>query len=93
MTIQRAKYKGWAKLQYQMITQYQMCYMSLSFNLLSIGHCLFTKKEVVVLKKDDDQVIFKGFRYNNLYLVDFTSEYANLKTYLFTKNNTWVAMA
>ena len=47
--------------------------------------CLFTEKEVVVSKKDDDQVIFKGFRYNNLYLVDFTSEDANLKTCLFTK--------
>ena len=57
---------------------------SLSFNLLSIGQlcdlgfqCLFTKKEVVVSKKDDDHVIFKGFRYNNIYLVDFTSEDAN----------------
>ena len=65
---------------------------SLSFNLLSIGQlcdlgfqCLFSEKEVVVSKKDDDQVIFKGFRYNNLYLVDFTSEDANLKTCLFTK--------
>ena len=38
---------------------------SLSFN--------FTEKEVVVSKKDDDQVIFKGFRYNNLYLVDFVT--------------------
>ena len=53
---------------------------SLSFNLLSVGQlydlgfqCLFIEKEVVS-KKDDDQVIFKGFRYNNLYLVDFTSE-------------------
>ena len=67
---------------------------SLSFNLLSVGQscnlgfqCLFTKKEVVVSKKDDDQVIFKGFRYNNLYLVDFTSEDANLKTCLFTKTS------
>ena len=64
----------------------------LSFNLLSVGQlcdlgfqCLFTEKEVVVSKKDDDQVIFKGFRYNNLYLVDFTFEDANLKTCLFTK--------
>ena len=40
---------------------------------------------MVVSKKDDDQVIFKGFRYNNLYLVDFTSKDANLKTCLFTK--------
>jgi hypothetical protein len=67
---------------------------SLSFNLLSIGQlcdlgfqCLFTKKEVVMSKKDGDQVIFKGFRYNNLYLVDFTSEDANLETCLFTKTS------
>ena len=64
----------------------------LSFNLLSVGQlcdlgfqCLFTEKKVVVSKKDNKQVIFKGFRYNNLYLVDFTSEDANLKTCLFTK--------
>jgi hypothetical protein len=36
---------------------------------------------------DDKQVIFKGFRYNNLYLVDFTSEDANLMTCLFTKTS------
>jgi hypothetical protein len=68
--------------------------VSLSFNLLSAGQlcdldfqCLFTEKEVVVSKKDDDQVIFKGFRYNNLYLVDFTSDDANLRTCLFTKSS------
>jgi hypothetical protein len=59
---------------------------SLSFNLLYVSQlcdlssqCLFIAKEAVVPKKDDDQVIFKGFRYNNLYLVDFTSKDANLK--------------
>jgi transposase InsO family protein len=64
----------------------------LSFNLLSVGQlydlglqCLFTPIEVVVSKKDDESVVFKGFRYNNLYLVDFTSEDANLRTCLFTK--------
>ena len=41
---------------------------SLSSNLLLVGQlydlgfqCLFTEKEVVMSKKDDDQVIFKGF--------------------------------
>jgi hypothetical protein len=34
---------------------------------------------------DDESMIFKGFRYNNLYLVDFSSEDANLRTCLFTK--------
>jgi hypothetical protein len=67
---------------------------SLSFNLLFIGQlcdlsyqCSFTTNEVVVSKIDDKKVIFKGFRYNNLYLVDFTSEDANLMTCLFTKTS------
>jgi hypothetical protein len=65
---------------------------TLSFNLLSVGQmcdlglqCLFTLSEVVVCKMDDESVIFKGFRYINLYLVDFSSEDANLRTCLFTK--------
>jgi hypothetical protein len=64
----------------------------LSFNLLSVGQlcdlglqCLFTHTEVVVSKMDDDSVLFKGFRYSNLYLVDFSSEDANLRTCLFSK--------
>jgi hypothetical protein len=64
----------------------------LSFNLLSMGQIcdlglqwLFTPTEVVMFKIDDESVIFKGFRYNNLYLVDFSSEDANLRTCLFTK--------
>ena len=62
--------------------------------MLSVGQlcdldfqCLFTEKDVVVSKKEDDQVIFQGFRYNNLYLVYFTSDDANLKTCLFTKTS------
>jgi hypothetical protein len=38
-----------------------------------------------VSKVDDESVIFKVFRYINLYLVDFSSEDANLRTCLFTK--------
>jgi hypothetical protein len=34
---------------------------------------------------DNESMVFKGFRYSNLYLVDFTSEDANLRTCLFTK--------
>ena len=48
---------------------------------------MLVHREVVVSKKDNDQVIFKGFRYNNLYLVDFTSEDAYLKTCLFIKTS------
>jgi hypothetical protein len=64
----------------------------LSFNLLSVVQLcdlglqsLFTPTAVVVSKMDDDSMVFKGFRYNNLYLVDFSSEDANLRTCLFTK--------
>jgi hypothetical protein len=64
----------------------------LSFNLLSVGQlcdlglqCSFTSIEVVVSKMDDESIVFKGFRYSNLYLVDFSSEDANLMTCLFTK--------
>jgi hypothetical protein len=64
----------------------------LSSNLLSLGQlcdlglqCLFTPTEVVLSKMEDESVIFKGFRYNNLYLVDFSSEDANLRTCLFTE--------
>jgi transposase InsO family protein len=34
---------------------------------------------------DDESVIFKGFRYSNLYLGDFSFEDANQRTWLFTK--------
>jgi transposase InsO family protein len=64
----------------------------LSFNLLSVGQlcdlglqCLFTLLEVVVSKMDDESVIFKGFRYSNLYLLDFSFKDANLRIFLFTK--------
>jgi hypothetical protein len=64
----------------------------LSFNLLSVGQlydlglqCLFTPTEVIVSKMDDESMVFKGYRYNNLYLVDFTYEDADLRPCLFTK--------
>jgi hypothetical protein len=66
----------------------------LSFNLLSVGQlydlglqCLFTPIDVIVSKMDDELMVFKGFRYNNLYLVDFTSEDVDLRTCLFTKHH------
>jgi len=54
---------------------------SLSFNLLLVGQlcdlgfqCLFNKKEVMVTKENDNEMVFKGFHHNNLYLVDFSSK-------------------
>ena len=53
----------------------------LCFNLLSVGQlcdlgyqCLFTTNDVLVTNVHDDELIFKGFRYQNIYLVDFTSK-------------------
>jgi hypothetical protein len=45
------------------------------------------EKEVVVSEVDDHQVIFKEFRYNNLYIGDFNLEDANLRACLFTKTS------
>ena len=40
-----------------------------------------------VLLVDDSNLIFKGFRYENLYLVDFNASEAQLSTCLFTKSS------
>ncbi|WVZ63057.1 hypothetical protein U9M48_012727 [Paspalum notatum var. saurae] len=67
---------------------------SLNFNLLSVGQlydlgfqCLFKPNEVIVSKIDGGEEVFKGFRHNNLYLVDFNSKKANLQACLFSKNS------
>ncbi|WVZ93354.1 hypothetical protein U9M48_039341, partial [Paspalum notatum var. saurae] len=65
---------------------------SLSFNLLSVGQlcdlgfqCLFKPNEVIVSKIDGGEEVFKGFRHNNLYVVNFKK--ANLQACLFSKNS------
>jgi len=67
---------------------------SLIFNLLSVGQlcylsfeCLFKKKEVIVTEEDDNEMVFKGFRHNNLYVVDFSSDGVDVRTCLFTKTS------
>ncbi|WVZ85245.1 hypothetical protein U9M48_032192, partial [Paspalum notatum var. saurae] len=67
---------------------------SLNFNLLSVGQlcdlgfqCLFKPNEVIVSKIDGGEEVFKGFRHNNLYLVDFNSKKTNLQACLFFKNS------
>ncbi|WVZ63247.1 hypothetical protein U9M48_012892 [Paspalum notatum var. saurae] len=67
---------------------------SLNFNLLSVGQlcdlgfqCLFKPNEVIVSKIDGGEEVFKGFRHNNLYLVNFNSKNANLQACLFSKNS------
>jgi hypothetical protein len=67
---------------------------SLSYNLLSVAQlcdlgliCKFSPKDVVITSIKSDELIFKGFRYGNLYLVDFSSNDASLNTCLFTKSS------
>ncbi|WVZ63899.1 hypothetical protein U9M48_013493 [Paspalum notatum var. saurae] len=67
---------------------------SLNFNLLSVGQlcdlgfqCLFKPNEVIVSKIDGSEEVFKGFRHNNINLVDFNSKKANLQACLFSKNS------
>jgi hypothetical protein len=67
---------------------------SLSYNLLSVSQlcnldliCKFSSKDVVITSIKSDKLIFKGFRYGNLYLVDFSSNDASLSTCLFTKSS------
>ena len=74
VTIQKGKVKGLGKVAISndnSITNV-LYLQSLSFNFLSVGQlcdlgfeCLFKKKEVIVTKEDDNEVIFKGFRHNN----------------------------
>ena len=67
---------------------------SLSYNLLSVSQlcdlgltCTFSDVDVVVSSKTNDALIFKGFRHGNIYLVDFSSNEANLATCLFSKTS------
>ena len=67
---------------------------SLNFNLLSVAQlcdlsfkCIFRVDDVEIISVDGSNLIFKGFRYENLYLVDFNTSEAQLSTCLFTKSS------
>jgi hypothetical protein len=66
---------------------------SLDFNLLSMAQicdlsykCIFGV-DVEVISMDGSNVAFKGFRYENLYLVDFNTRETSLKTCLISKSS------
>ena len=73
---------------------------SLNFNLLSVAQLcdlgfkyIFGVDDVEIISVDCCNLIFKGFRYENLYLVDFNASKAQLSTCLFTKSNMgWYSM-
>jgi hypothetical protein len=67
---------------------------SLNFNLLSVTQlcnlgfkCIFGVYDVEIISVDGSNFIFKGFRYENLYLVDFNASEAQLSICLFTKSS------
>jgi hypothetical protein len=60
---------------------------SLNFILLSVAQlcdlgfkCIFGVDDVEIISVDGSNLIFKGFRYKNLYLVDFNASEAQLST-------------
>ena len=67
---------------------------NLNFNLLSVAQlcdigfkCIFGVDDVEIISVDVSNLIFKGFGYENLYLVDFNAREAQLLTCLLTKSS------
>jgi hypothetical protein len=67
---------------------------SLDYNLLSVSqlckmgyNCLFTDVGVIVFRRSDDSIAFKGVLDGQLYLVDFNDNNAKLDTFLIAKTN------
>jgi len=67
---------------------------SLNFNLLFVAQlcdlgfkCIFGVDNVEIISVDGSNLIFKGFRYENLYLVNFNASEAKLSICLFTKSS------
>jgi hypothetical protein len=67
---------------------------SLSFNLLFVAQlcdfglmCTFDKYGVILFHEKHKSLVFKGFRYRHIYLVDFSEKEATLMTCLFSKTS------
>jgi hypothetical protein len=65
-----------------------------SFNLLSVAQlcdfglmCTFDKYGVIMFHEKDKSLVFKGLRYEHIYLVDFSEKEANSMTCLFSKTS------
>ena len=87
----KARSKGLVRLQYPMTNISNVLLVeSLNFNLLSVTQLcdlgfkyIFGVDDVDIISVDGSNLIFKGFRYENLYLVDFNANKAQLLTCLF----------
>ena len=96
----KGKVKGLGKIAMSndMIISNVLLVESLNFNLLSMVQlcdlgfkCIFRVDDVEIISVGGSNLIFKGFRYENLYLVDFNASEAQLSTCLFTKScMTWL---
>jgi hypothetical protein len=67
---------------------------SLGYNLLSVSHlchmgynCLFTKVVVIVFRRSDGSLAFKGVSDRKLYVVDLTKENVDLDACLLAKTD------
>jgi hypothetical protein len=67
---------------------------SLSFNLFSVAQlydfglmCNFDKYGVIVFHEKGKSLVFKGFRYGHIYLVDFSEKEASSMTCLFSNTS------
>jgi hypothetical protein len=60
---------------------------SLNFNLLLVAQlcdlrfkCIFRVDDIEIISVDGSNLIFKGFRYESIYLVDFNASEAQFST-------------
>ena len=83
----KGKVKGLGKIaiSYDMSISNVSLVESLNFNLLSMAQlcdlgfkCIFKVDDVEIISVDCSNLIFKGFRYENLYLVDFNASEVQL---------------
>jgi hypothetical protein len=92
----KSKVKGFGKITISndMSISNVLLVESLNFNLLSVAQLcdlrfkyIFGVDDVEIMSVDGSNLIFKGFRYENLYLVDFNASDTPLSTCLFTKSS------
>jgi hypothetical protein len=67
---------------------------SLGYNLLAVSqlcvkgyNCLFTNEGMIIFRREDSSIAFTGRLKGKLYLVDFTTERVEPKTFLVAKTN------
>jgi hypothetical protein len=91
----KGKDKGLVRLHYPMTSMFNVLLVeSLNFNLLLVAQlcdlglkCIFGVDNVEIVSVDGSNLIFKGFRYENLYLIDFNAKEAQLSPCLLTKSS------